>query len=201
MSPYVVGPTREIARAAVRESLSQAAFELVRARGFQNVTLDDMAAAAGVSRSTLLRYFGTKEDVLLSAFDAHVARFADALRARPDDEDDWSALHAVMGQVIAYYLDNPRGALRMTKLIVDTPELAGRQLEKMHGWRPALTRALADRRNITGPLPVALAVRAAAALSCLTVAVERWSASDGTEDLADLLRQGFEALGPATRGA
>ncbi|MFF7984149.1 TetR/AcrR family transcriptional regulator [Streptomyces sp. NPDC007901] len=37
---------------------------------FEKVTVNDLAAAAGVSRSTFLRYFGSKEDVVLSAVDA-----------------------------------------------------------------------------------------------------------------------------------
>ena len=61
--------TREIARAAVRAELGQVAFELFLREGFDKVTIDDLAAAAGVSRSTFLRYFGTKEDAVLSAFE------------------------------------------------------------------------------------------------------------------------------------
>ncbi|WP_256966377.1 TetR/AcrR family transcriptional regulator, partial [Streptomyces griseiscabiei] len=74
--------TRDIARAAVRAELAQVAFELFLRDGFDKVTLDDLASAAGVSRSTFLRYFGTKEDAVLGAFDAHGTWVADALRAR-----------------------------------------------------------------------------------------------------------------------
>ena len=80
--------TREIARAAVRAELARVAFGLFRQQGFDNVTLSDLAAAAGVSRSTFLRYFGSKEEAVLSAFDAQGDQVADTLRARPADEDD-----------------------------------------------------------------------------------------------------------------
>ncbi len=186
--------TRAIARAAVRADLSQAAFELTRERGFHNVTVDDMAAVAGVSRSTFLRYFGSKEEAVLSAFDAHVVRFADALRSRPPEEDEWTALRRALEGVIDFYLQDPSGALAMTQLIMGTPALSGRQLEKQHGWRPALTDALAARAGLTGPVPVALAVKVAAALDCLNIAVERWSDSDGALDMAELLDEGFNAL-------
>src|SRR6266571_6090484 len=92
--------SRAIARAAVHAELSLAAYELVLERGFENVTLDDMAAAGGVSRSTFLRYFRTKDQVVVTALETHAERMADVLRARPAEEDDWSALrNAIEGFV------------------------------------------------------------------------------------------------------
>ena len=111
--------TRDIARAAVRAELAQVAFELFRSEGFDKVTLDDLAAAAGVSRSTVLRYFGTKED----------RKVADALRARPADEDDWTALRHALDAVIGRYHEDPAGALATTRLVYDTPSLRARHLE------------------------------------------------------------------------
>src|SRR6202042_14516 len=91
-APAVRPASRQIARAAVQAELSLAAYELVVEKGYGNVTLDDMAAAGGVSRSTFLRYFRTKDQAILVALKAYVERMADALRARPREEDDWSAL-------------------------------------------------------------------------------------------------------------
>ena len=187
--------SRLVARAAVRAALAQAAFEITRDRGFQNVTVDDMAAAAGVSRSTLLRYFGSKEEAVLSAFDSHAAHFAEALRARPAEEDDWTALRRALDGVADFYLRDASGALAFTQLILSTPELFGRHLETQHSWRPALTAALAERAGrAPDEVPLDMAVRAAAAIGCLTIAVERWAASDGTLDLTSLLDEGFDAL-------
>jgi AcrR family transcriptional regulator len=86
-APTVCPASREIARAAVQAELSLAAYELVVEKGYGNVTLDDMAAAGGVSRSTFLRYFRTKDQAILVALKAYVERKADALRARPREED------------------------------------------------------------------------------------------------------------------
>ena len=186
--------TRTIARDAVRAALSQTAFELARERGFDNVTVDEMAAAAGVSRSTLLRYFGTKEEAVLSAFDDHVMRFAEALRARPADEDHWTALRRALEGVVPFYLQDPAAALSITRFILGTPALHSRQAAKRHDWRPALTAALAERAGLSGRLPVRLAVLVAAAVDCMDIAVAHWAASDGKDDLAQLLAEGFDAL-------
>lgn len=188
--------TRDIARAAVRAELAQVAFELFRQEGFAKVTLDDLAAAAGVSRSTFLRYFGTKEDAVLGAFDAHGTQVADALRARPADEDDWTALRRALDTVIERYRLDPTGSLAMTRLVRDTPALCARQLEKQHGWRPALTEALAERDGSSRSTTLIRSVRAAAALDCLNVALDHWTASNGHLDLVDLLDEAFAALAP-----
>ncbi|MFI6933749.1 TetR family transcriptional regulator [Streptomyces sp. NPDC050287] len=186
--------TRDVARAAVRAELAQVAFELFRRDGFDKVTLDDLAAAAGVSRSTFLRYFGTKEDAVLAAYDGHDRRTADALRARPADEDDWTALRRALGTLIDRYHQDPAGSLATTRLVQETPALYARHLEKQHGWRPALAEALAERAGTPGEVTLGHTVRAAAALDCLNVALDHWTASDGRLDLVDLLDEAFAAL-------
>ncbi|GAA2471658.1 TetR family transcriptional regulator [Streptomyces longisporus] len=185
--------TRDIARAAVRAELAQVAFELFRREGFDKVTLDDLAAAAGVSRSTFLRYFGTKEDAVLGAFEGQDRRVADALRARPADEDQWTALRHALDTVIERYHMDPAGSLETLRLVRETPALCARQLEKQHSWRPALAQALAERAGSEEPT-LAQSVRAAAALDCLNVALDHWLASDGRLDLVALLDEAFRAI-------
>ncbi|WP_405616592.1 TetR family transcriptional regulator [Streptomyces sp. NBC_00076] len=183
--------TRDIAKAAVRAELAQVAFELFHRDGFDKVTLDDLAAAAGVSRSTFLRYFGTKEDAVLAAFDGQDRRTADALRARPAGEDDWTALRRALDSLIERYHQDPAGALATTRLVRDTPALCARHLEKQHSWRPALAEALAERAGTPGAATLGHTVRAAAALDCLNVAIDHWTASDGHLDLVALLDEAF----------
>ena len=57
---------REKNRLKIELDLSRAAMELFAARGFDAVTVDAIAAAAGVSRRTFFRYFPTKEDVFFA---------------------------------------------------------------------------------------------------------------------------------------
>jgi AcrR family transcriptional regulator len=186
--------SRDVARAAVKAEISRAAFDLVLRDGFDNVTINDLAAAAGVSRSTFLRYFGTKEDALLYRVDAQVTQLADALRARPVEEDDWQALRRAVDILIEPYQRDQDGALAMTHVIQGAPALTARMLEKQHLWRPALTEALADRHSSVRPIPVPLAVRATAALVCMNVAIDQWTESDGQLDLIELVDEAFASL-------
>ncbi|HEY0933133.1 MAG TPA: TetR/AcrR family transcriptional regulator [Trebonia sp.] len=186
--------SRAIARAAVQAELSLAAYELVVEKGYGNVTLDDMAAAGGVSRSTFLRYFGTKDQAILVALEAYVERMADTLRARPRDEDDWSALcSAIEASIGPIYIKHPAGAQAITRLAMFTQALSGAQLERQN-WRTPLTRALAERHGVSEPAPIGLAVKVGAALECMGLAISYWIAADGTVDLIDLLRDGFTGL-------
>jgi AcrR family transcriptional regulator len=186
--------SRAVARAAVEAELSLAAYELVLEKGYGNVTLDDMAAAGGVSRSTFLRYFRTKDQAILVALKSHIERIADALRTRPRDEDDWSALrNAIESFVGPIYARNQAGAQAFTRLTLFTQALSGAHLERQD-WRTPLARALAERHGVSGAVPIGISVKVAAALDCMALSVAYWAAADGGIDLIDLLREGFTAL-------
>lgn len=187
---------RDIAGAAVREELTRVALDLFHREGFDKVTVNRLAAEAGVSRSTILRYFGSKEDIVLGAFDAHGARIADAVRARPADEDDWTALRRGLDPITDIYRKDPADALATTYLVRDSPVLWAGQREKQHSWRPVLAQALAERGGAPRPSPLAMSVLAAAALTCLEIAVSAWAASRGERSLVDILDEAFAALAP-----
>ncbi len=192
----MTSPTRGIARAAVRAELARVAFEVFRREGFDRVTVNDVAAAASVSRSTFLRYFAGKEDPVLGAINAQGEAVVDALSGRPSTEDDWTSLRRAMDPLIEEYRQDPADALARSQLIYATPVLCAGCRERQAAWRPALAQALADRARSakSSAMNVAAAVRAAAAIDCLNVAAERWTASEGRLDLADLLDEAFAAL-------
>jgi AcrR family transcriptional regulator len=68
---------REQNRQHTLQRIAEVGIELFLAKGFEATTLDEIAAAAGISRRTFFYYFKSKEDILL----AHLEGYADALRA------------------------------------------------------------------------------------------------------------------------
>jgi AcrR family transcriptional regulator len=186
--------TRGIARTAIRAELARVAFEMFGRDGFDQVTITDLAAEAGISRSTFLRYFKTKEDAVLSALDAQGHQIADALRERPAGEDDWTALRRAVDVVIEPYHQDPIQSLALTRLIDATPALRNRWRQDRHYLHPGLCQALLDRRNQDGPVPLEVSVAAAAAINCLIIAIEYWVQSDGERDLDQLLDDAFATL-------
>jgi AcrR family transcriptional regulator len=185
--------TRAIGRAAIRDELGNLALRRFLDSGFDPVTFDDLAGRAGVSRSTFLRYFGSKEDVVLYVFDPLKEQMASALASRSSSEDDWTALRAAITPAVALLEDDAADGLARLRLVWSTPALSARLHEKQASWRPALVNVLAQRGEDETPL-ITLRTRAMAALGCVMVAYDGWVESNGAAQLASLTDDAFAAL-------
>src|SRR6187402_1165028 len=73
-------------RRQTRERLTRVAMELFLANGFEATTLDDIAAAAEISRRSFFHYFASKEDVVLAWQDGSTGAMIAAIAARPAEE-------------------------------------------------------------------------------------------------------------------
>ena len=195
-APLHAPPTlRNRATRAVRAEIAAVAMRLFLEQGFDKTTVDQIAAEAGLSRTSFFRYFATKEDVLLGHLGELGYKVRDALAARPAEEPPWQALRRAFDLLIEERLAYPEDGLSMRRMLHDTPSLRARQLGKQLGWQdllaPEVARRLGDAYDAYDPRSRALV---AAALSCLNVAVDVWTASDGTADLADLVDQAMGAV-------
>ncbi|MCB5180337.1 TetR/AcrR family transcriptional regulator [Streptomyces antimicrobicus] len=85
---------RESKKQRTRTHLRATALELFLERGFDDVSVADVAAAAEVSKPTLFRYFPTKEDLVLDRFADHQDEAARVVRDRPAGQTPVGALHA-----------------------------------------------------------------------------------------------------------
>lgn len=167
---------RERTRRAVRLELLDAAQELFAERGYEAVTIDDIASAVGLSRRSFFRYFGSKEALVLGKFERQGELFAEALDGRPLDEHPWVSLRR-MFDATASYLANPELGARareMQRVIQSSEALRAGYLERMQRAHDVVAERLTARMLAAGsaPTPVAVAALVAAAFSCLTVANE-----------------------------
>ncbi|WKU06862.1 TetR family transcriptional regulator [Micromonospora sp. HUAS LYJ1] len=85
---------RERKKVETRTALSWAAIRLTVARGFDNVLVEDIAQAVGVSPRTFNNYFSSKAEAIAFRHLDRSRRVAEALRRRPADEPLWAALIA-----------------------------------------------------------------------------------------------------------
>ncbi|TDV35378.1 TetR/AcrR family transcriptional regulator [Actinophytocola oryzae] len=83
---------RERKKRETRLALSHATIRLAVERGWDNVTVEDIAAAVNVSERTFRNYFGSKAEAVVATHVERARRMADALRERPTSEPLWDAV-------------------------------------------------------------------------------------------------------------
>lgn len=168
---------RERKKAQTRQRLQEQAMRLFAERGYEATTVEQVAAAAGVSHMTFFRYFPTKEDVVLS--DDYDPMLAESIRARPRSEDPVVRIHAAVREgLAAIYAVDRDALLARVQLILRTPALRARLWENQFATRELFERALED-----GAPSVRTRVLASVCLATLTTALEEWAATDGAVDL------------------
>jgi AcrR family transcriptional regulator len=189
---------RERKKRETRLRISDTATGLFLARGFDNVTVAQVAAAADVSVNTVFNYFPTKEDLLFDREDEVVALLCDVVRRRERGE-------GVVEAVRRDFLDAldsgdwrygfHEGSDLFNRMVSASPALVAR-LRKLSDLRTeALARTLADEAG-TGPddlTPGLVAGQICAALHTLmTYAVGRMLAGEGMAAIAPGLREQAE---------
>ncbi|MGY0022004.1 TetR family transcriptional regulator [Streptomyces sp. YJ-C3] len=184
-------------RQLVSDELTEAALQLLALKGFDAVTVDEIVAAAGVSKRTFFRYFASKEDVVVQFLADMGADMRAALAGRPADEAPAVALlHAVRVPVTTCAADSER-ALRVVQLILRTPALHARFLERQVQWRDDLAEELASRVGLDAEADLYPRIAAGAALTAFHVVLQRWSASDAAQDPVALLDRAFAVVARA----
>lgn len=193
----IAPPPRDLrrrARDAVRAEIAETAFQLFTQRGFDQTTVDDIAAAAGLSRRSFFRYFASKEDAVLGMLHAVGDAIAAELAARPAGEPPWTSLRRALDVLVTTYLGDPKVALARFRLIHHTPALRTTLLDKQDRWQRSLAQVLAARLGADPAHDLRPQLLAATALAALDVASRRWLASDGHANLATLLDESFALL-------
>lgn len=180
----------------MRAEVAVVALELFAEKGFDGATVDDIARAAGMSRTSFFRYFPTKEDVVLGHLDDLGQTIARALADRPEAEDPWDALRSAFRTAYANSKNAPGPALG--RMLLDTPSLKARHQEKQSRWQDLLIPEIAVRLGVPDdprdPRPRALA---AAALGCLDAAFQAWTATGGEASTSTFIDRAFDVV--ATR--
>ncbi|EST25464.1 hypothetical protein M877_22240 [Streptomyces niveus NCIMB 11891] len=195
------GSLAERKRQLVANELTEAALQLLALKGFDVVTVDEIVATAGVSKRTFFRYFASKEDVVVQFLADLGAGIHTELAGRPADEPPSVALrHAVWAAMAVCAGDHPDHAdrtLRVVQLILRTPALRARFLERQAQWRDDLAGELGRRSGLDPTTDLYPRLAAGMALTAFDTALQRWSESDGTQDPAALTDRAFAVLAPA----
>ncbi|WP_203962985.1 TetR family transcriptional regulator [Actinocatenispora thailandica] len=191
-SPAGAPGLRERKKLKTRRAIQHHALRLFAEQGYDQTTVEQIAAAAEVSPSTFFRYYPTKDDVVLA--DDYDPLFYQAVRDRPAAEKPLAALHnammALMPQFAAEAGEDTRKRLR---LVLSVPALRGRIIQGVAESTRAIALALAERAGRETPDFADESV-AAAYIGIASVAVLRWAESPEDLDPGALLEAGVAAL-------
>jgi TetR/AcrR family transcriptional regulator, regulator of mycofactocin system len=176
-------------RTTSRHEVQHVALGLFAEQGFEATTLDEVAAALGVSRRTLFRYYPSKNDIVWGEFSEHLAGLRERLgRASPDEP----LMDVVRRAVVAfndYGVDElPELRIRMG-LITSVPALQGHSMLRYRDWCEVIAEFVAARLGcgVEDHLPQVIAN---AALGTAMATYRHWI----THPQVDLLRELDEAF-------
>lgn len=168
-------------------------------RGFGRVTIDEIAAACDVSRTTVFRYFPTKEDLVVGTEPERLAELRAAFEQRPDDEPVFDSVrHAVVAVAARYELDRWQ-LLAAHELIIANSSLLARSLQIHTEWVDLFAGLIASRTTGSDTPDLRVRVLAAAVMAAMRVAIEEWLAPGQPGELAPLIGEALDLLGRGLR--
>ncbi|MDO5683473.1 MAG: TetR family transcriptional regulator [Propionibacteriaceae bacterium] len=188
----MAGSLRDRKKAATMHRVQEIAVDLFERWGFDAVRIEQIAEAAEVSPSTIYRYFGTKEGLVL--LDEHDDVLRDALSDALAENHLW----AVADQALAliehdHFRRNAEMTLRRTKLWFDNPTLRAASFTFVDHWIDELTTMVrASPHHDFGPSEARVVV--ASLIWGLVTAIECWYTEGAEGSLGDYLRTMLTAV-------
>ncbi|MEZ0491594.1 TetR/AcrR family transcriptional regulator [Kineococcus sp. TBRC 1896] len=173
-----------------RERLQTAALDLFVEQGYDETTVSQIAARAGVTDRTFFRHFTDKRESLFTGSEVLVTLFTGAVeRSTATDPVDLAA--AALAAVTEFFPEERRTwSRRRTAVVLANPALAEREQLKMVTIAQALARALRER-GLPDPAATLLG---RSTVTVFQVAFDRWLTEDEDRPMADLLQDTLSAL-------
>lgn len=179
-------------RSTTRDHISNVAIDLFAARGFDDVSVDDIAEAAGIARRTLFRYYPSKNALPWGDFDVHLAHMRDLLADLDPEVPIGEALRTAMLAFNSFdEAETARHRMRM-RVILETAALQAYSMTMYAGWRGVVADFVAKRLKSTAGDLVAQTV-AWTMLGVALSAYEHWLA-DESVPLAAALGAAFDTV-------
>ena len=189
---------RDRRRQETGRDIQRVALQLFQQRGFDDVTVAEISAAAGVSMRTFFRYFPSKDDLLARWTQDWSVRILSGFESAPDDMDLLAAYNEGSRPYRDMLRDVPAAAAAL-KIIVQLPALRARYLgEHSPDVSDGMDVELARRLGVTPEHPRVRIVRAAIVAASLYI-FDIWTSVGG--DLESLWESTIVELRPLTDGS
>jgi AcrR family transcriptional regulator len=188
----IVSVTRWEPNAAGR--LARAALELYSERGFEQTTVAEIAARAGLTERTFFRHFADKREVLFAGAGAIEELVVTAVTAAPASATALDAAAIGVEAAGALLQERREFARQRQAVIAANAELRERELIKLASLASAVAGAL-RARGVKDP---AATLAAEAAIAAFRIAFERWTSETKPPDLTRLIRDSLDELRAVT---
>ena len=164
---------RAHARQVLLADIAASIFQLFLDRGYAEVTVEEAARAAGISRATFFRYFGSKEDVVVAHVEATGIDYEGAVCALPDDLtlSPWQLVRAAVEPAVAEVEGDPERHWARLDMIATEPSLRVRLTAHRMQRRDTVARAVQQR---TGD-GLAARIASTAGLAAYDLAWDEWT--------------------------
>ncbi|MDT0458580.1 TetR family transcriptional regulator [Streptomyces sp. DSM 41527] len=183
---------RERKKIQTRQAIRRAAYRLFEEQGYDATPVDQIAAAADVSPSTVFRYFPAKEDIVLT--DEYDAVLENGIRARPAGEPVIESVRQVSIEALRAMAAEQRGELvQRLRLIREVPAVRGRTAEHTARDAAMLTAVLAERSGRPAD-DLELRVISDVILAALQEALLHWGESSRTTDPEASVHRALDVL-------
>src|SRR6202165_5730466 len=187
---------RERKKQKTRESIQREAMRLIEKQGYDQTTIEQIAAAVEISPSTFFNYFPSKEDVVL--YDAYDPVLAKLMLERPADEPLSISFRRVLEEMGGIFDRDRSIILARGRLWFEVPALRARLFEELEKAQVFMTAQIAQRsgREVDDfETRVAVMVMVAAAME----AMREWMRRDGKGSFFALINQALELVAVGSR--
>ncbi|MFI9270822.1 TetR family transcriptional regulator [Kitasatospora sp. NPDC052896] len=177
--------------------LARAALELYLERGFEQVTVAEIAKRAGLTERTFFRHYADKREVLFAGSGQLQELLVGAADAAPGSAAPIDVVAAALLAVSAEFQERHEFARQRQAVIAANAELQERELSKLAALSAALTQAL-RRRGVAEP---GASLAAETGVAVFKVAFERWISADDEQEFAHYIRESLGELRVVAAGA
>jgi AcrR family transcriptional regulator len=193
---------KEATQRAARAEIFVAALRLFSKNGFDATTVDEIAAAVGISKRTFFRYFPSKESVIFEHYRFRKHEILSRLEHRPPNESDWDMLRHAF-DVFVEAMEDAESSVReieVESVIQESALLRGVRLRTVQDFHEGLTDALAKRARVRGSAGrleyTVLSAMVSAALGCVEAAYRHVVNEKSPQKTGEILDRVMESLRP-----
>jgi AcrR family transcriptional regulator len=187
---------RERKKLKTREAIQREAMRLIKKQGYEQTTVEQIAAAVEISPSTFFNYFPSKEDVVL--YDAYDPVIISLMSERPPGEPLSVSLRNVLEAMGGIFERDREIILARGRLWFEVPALRGRLWEELEKAQVLMSAFIAQRSG-RDPEDFEVRVTVTIVVAAALEAVREWLRRDGKGSFVEVVNQALDLVDAGAR--